>query len=61
MDSAVKRVGIFSAILIAGGMCACTAGVLTGDSVPIVLGVIAEVSGLVLAIFAFQARRKTRS
>lgn len=61
MDNAVVRVGIFSAILIAGGMCACIAGALTGDSVPIALGAIAAVSGLVLAIFAFQARRKTRS
>ncbi len=61
MDGAVTRVGIFSAILIVGGICSCMAGAITGDAVPIALGVIAVVSGLVLAIFVFQARRKTRS
>ncbi len=62
MNDAVRGVCIFSSILIVGGVCACTAGVLTGDAVPIVLGVIAVTCGLVLAVFvAFKARRKTRS
>ena len=61
MGEAVKGVRIFSAILVAGGICACIAGAFTGDAVPVVLGAIAAVSGLVLAAFAFTAHRKTRS
>ncbi|MBZ6130118.1 hypothetical protein ACFUMJ_10760 [Streptomyces olivaceus] len=61
MDEAVSGVRIFSAILIAGGLCACIAGIFTGDAAPIVLGAIAAVSGLILAVFAFMAHRKTRS
>ncbi|WP_405517551.1 hypothetical protein [Streptomyces canus] len=61
MDDAIRRLRIFSAILIAGGMCACMAGAVTGDAVPIALGAIAAVSGVVLAVFAFIGLRKTRS
>ncbi|OUD03126.1 hypothetical protein CA983_11340 [Streptomyces swartbergensis] len=61
MDDAIRGVRIFSAVLIVGGICACVAGTVTGDAVPIALGVIAAVSGVVLAVFAFLGRRKTRS
>ncbi|OOV16406.1 hypothetical protein SM007_38420 [Streptomyces avermitilis] len=61
MDDAIRGVRIFSAVLIVGGICACVAGTATDDAVPLVLGVIAAVSGVVLAGFAFLARRKNRS
>ncbi|MEU6731802.1 hypothetical protein ABZ929_01110 [Streptomyces physcomitrii] len=61
MEDAVRGVRAISAILIVGGMCACVAGIFTDDAVPIVLGFIAAVSGLVLAVLAFMARRKARS
>ncbi|MCX5328928.1 hypothetical protein [Streptomyces sp. NBC_00140] len=61
MDDAIRGVRAFSAVSIAGAMCACVAGILTGDVVPILLGVIAAVSGVVLAVFAFLAHQKTRS
>jgi uncharacterized membrane protein HdeD (DUF308 family) len=54
-------VRIFFAISIIGGICACIAGTLTGDTVPIVLGAIAAAGGVILAVFAFLARRKARS
>ncbi|MFG2343773.1 hypothetical protein [Streptomyces phaeochromogenes] len=58
---AIRGVRTFSAILIVGGICACVAGTVTGDAVPIALGAIAVVCGLVLAVFAFLGHRKTRS
>ncbi|WP_406390338.1 hypothetical protein OG806_01580 [Streptomyces sp. NBC_00882] len=61
MDDAIRKVRTFSAVLIAGGICAGIAGTVTGDTVPIVLGVIAAVSGVILAVFAFLGHRKTRS
>ncbi|MER6159537.1 hypothetical protein ABT147_28975 [Streptomyces sp. NPDC001868] len=61
MSDAIKGVRTFSAISIIGGICACIAGTVTGDTVPIVLGVIAVAGGVILAVFAFLAHRKTRS
>jgi uncharacterized membrane protein HdeD (DUF308 family) len=61
MDEAVRGVRTFSAVLMIGGICACIAGTVTGDVVPIVLGAIAAVSGVILAVFAFLGHRKTRS
>lgn len=61
MSEAIRRLGIFSAIAIIGGICACIAGNNTGDIVPIVLGVISAVGGVILAVIAFLAHRKTRS
>ncbi|NKI40790.1 hypothetical protein HFV08_05925 [Streptomyces sp. LD120] len=61
MKEAVRGAAIFSAILIAGGVGGCIAGSATGDTVPIVLGVIAAVCGLVLAVLTFKAGRKNSS
>lgn len=61
MDDAIRGVRIFSAVLIVGGICACVAGTVTGDAVPIVFGVISAVSGVVLAVFALLGHRKTHS
>jgi uncharacterized membrane protein HdeD (DUF308 family) len=61
MDDAIRGLRTFSVILIVGGICALVAGTVTGDAVPTVLGVIAAVSGVILAVFAFLGRRKTRS
>jgi uncharacterized membrane protein HdeD (DUF308 family) len=61
MDEAIKGVRTFSAVVAIGGVCACIAGIATGDAVPIVLGGIAAVSGVILAVFAFLGQRKTRS
>ncbi|MFH8799020.1 hypothetical protein ACH4F6_05375 [Streptomyces sp. NPDC017936] len=60
MDDATRGVRIFSAVLIVGGTGACVAGTVTGDAVPLALGVIAAVSGVVLALLAFLARRRNR-
>jgi purine-cytosine permease-like protein len=60
MRPAIREVRIFSAILIVGGIGACVAGTVTGDAVPVVLGAIAAVSGVVLAALAFLGYRKTR-
>jgi Na+/H+ antiporter NhaD/arsenite permease-like protein len=57
---AIREVRIFSAILIVGGIGACVAGTVTGDAVPVALGAIAAVSGVVLAALAFLGHRKTR-
>ncbi|MFH9044165.1 RHS repeat-associated core domain-containing protein [Streptomyces sp. NPDC017966] len=61
MNDAVRGVRTFSAVLMTGGIYACVAGTVTDDAVPIVLGLIAAVSGAVLAVLAFLAHRKTRS
>ena len=61
MSDAIRGVRAFSALLIVGGICACVAGAVTGDVVPIALGVIAAASGVVLVVFAFLGHRKTRS
>ncbi|MFF3345506.1 hypothetical protein [Streptomyces sp. NPDC002779] len=61
MSDAIRGLATFSAIAIIGGICACIAGSITGDTVPIVLGVIAAVGGMILAVFAFLAHQKTRS
>ncbi len=61
MRDAIRGVRTFSVIAIIGGICACLAGAVTGDTVPIVLGVIAAAGGALLAVFAFLAHRKTRS
>lgn len=61
IGDAIKRLGIFSAIAVVGGMCACIAGTVTGDAVPVVLGAIATAGGVVLAVLASLARRKTHS
>lgn len=61
MGDAIRRVRIFSVVVIAGGICGCVAGTVTGDAVPVVLGAIAAACGVVLAVLAFLAHRKTRS
>jgi hypothetical protein len=61
MGDAVRGLGTFSAILVIGGICACVAGEITGDIAPIALGVIAALSGVVLAALAFLGNRKIRS
>ncbi|MEU3087377.1 hypothetical protein ACWCQ0_18195 [Streptomyces massasporeus] len=61
MGDAIRAVRIFPAILLIGGICACITGTLTGDTVPIVLGVIAAAGGMILTTLTFLAHRKTRS
>lgn len=61
MDDAIRGTRNFAAIALLGGLCACMAGVVTGDTVPIVLGAVGAACGAVLAVFAFLAHRKTRS
>lgn len=61
MGDAIRNVRIFSAITIVGGICACVAGTVTGDIVPVVLGAVAVVGGVFLAVLALLAQRKTRS
>ncbi|WP_143655865.1 hypothetical protein [Streptomyces sp. XY006] len=60
MDDAIRAVRIFSAIVLIGGICACITGTLAGDTVLIVLGVIAAACGMILTVLAFLAHRKTR-
>lgn len=60
VKDAIRGVRAFSATLIAGGMAASVARTVTDDTVPIALGAIAAVSGVVLAVFAFLGHRKTR-
>ncbi|MEU6384118.1 hypothetical protein ABZ847_11175 [Streptomyces bauhiniae] len=60
-NDAVRKTLIFSAILIAGGLGGCIAGLVNGDASPMVMGVIAAVCGALLAILSVLARRKTRS
>lgn len=61
MDDAIRGTRNFAAIAILGGLCACMAGAVTGDTVPIVLGAVGTACGAVLAVLAFLAHRKTRS
>jgi uncharacterized membrane protein HdeD (DUF308 family) len=58
VEDAVRKVRTFLVIVILGGICACVAGIVTDDVVPIALGMIAVVSGVVLAVIAFRAQRK---
>ncbi|MFD5740567.1 hypothetical protein ACFXJM_07030 [Streptomyces massasporeus] len=60
MSSAIKEVRTFSAIAIIGGIGAYIAGTLTGDTVPIALGVTAAAGGVILAAFTSLAHQKTR-
>ncbi len=61
MSDAIRVVRIFSAIAVIAGIGACIAGTLTGDTVPVVLGVTAAAAGVILAVFASLAHRKTRA
>ncbi|GAA2239960.1 hypothetical protein [Streptomyces indiaensis] len=61
MSDAIRGVRIFSAIAVLSGIGACIAGTLTGDTVPVVLGVTAAACGVILAVFASLAHRKTRA
>ncbi|MGA5732039.1 hypothetical protein ACPCI1_25770 [Streptomyces seoulensis] len=60
-NDAVRKTLIFSAILIAGGIGGCIASLVNGDAPPMVMGAIAAVCGVLLAILSVLARRKTRS
>jgi hypothetical protein len=61
MDNAVRGTRILAAIALVGGICACIAGGVTGEAVPIVLGAVGAAGGAVLAVLVFLTRRKTRS
>ncbi|MET8074991.1 hypothetical protein [Streptomyces sp. NPDC005303] len=60
MDDAIREARTFSTVLMTGGTCACIAAIVTGDVVPTILGVIAAVCGVVLAVFVFLTHRQTR-
>lgn len=61
MEDAIRGTRNFAAIALLGGLCGCVAGVVTGDTVPIVLGAVGAACGAILAALAFLAHRKTRS
>ena len=61
MSDAIRVVRIFSAIAVITRFGACLEGNLTGDTVPVVLGVTAAACGVILAVFASLAHRKTRA
>ncbi|AXQ56324.1 MULTISPECIES: hypothetical protein [Streptomyces] len=60
MREDIRTVRLFAALLVAMGVFGTVAGSIATHSVPIALGVIAALSGVLLAVFTCVARAKTR-
>ncbi|MFK4116850.1 hypothetical protein [Streptomyces longwoodensis] len=58
VKEAIRRTLILSAVAIPVGVCGCVAGVVTGDTPPIIFGAVAIAGGLTLAVMAALATRK---
>lgn len=60
MNDAVRKTLVLSVILIAGGLCACVAGLITGDVPPVVMGGTGTACGALLAAFSVLSHRRNR-
>ncbi|WP_158716621.1 hypothetical protein [Streptomyces sp. NRRL F-5630] len=60
INSAVKRTAAFSGVLIIAAICIFVGGLVAGDTLLIIFGVIAALCGVVLAVLSTLARRKIR-
>ncbi|MGA5007838.1 hypothetical protein ACPCDX_22935 [Streptomyces koyangensis] len=60
MREDIRTVRLFAALLVAMGVFGTVAGSIATHSVPIALGVIAALGGVLLAVFTCVARAKTR-
>lgn len=56
---AIRSTRSFSFTVLVAGIAACTAGAITENAVPIVLGAGATVSGAVLVTFTYIAQRRS--
>ncbi|MFE6720203.1 hypothetical protein ACFVDU_21810 [Streptomyces albidoflavus] len=60
MREDIRTVRLFAALLVAMGVFGTVAGSIATHSVPVALGVIAALSGVLLTVFTCVARAKTR-
>ncbi|MEU7378128.1 hypothetical protein [Streptomyces albidoflavus] len=58
MREDIRTVRLFAALLVAVGVFGTVAGSIAAHSVPIALGAVATLSGVILTVFTCVARRK---